>query len=535
MTRSTSFISIPLAVVMAAPLLIIAAGWLVADKGTFAYFLSHNLITTYALNSAVIALAVSICALVIGVSTAWAVTMVAFPCRRVVEWLLVLPLAMPAYVAAMIYGDVLQGAGPVQSWIRDVTGLGFGEYYFPAIRSLGGVVFVLSFTLYPYVYLLARSAFLSQSRQMLECGETLGLTGRSLFSRLALPMARPALVAGTALVAMEALADFGVVALYGVPAFTTGIYRAWQGLYDPVAAARMAFILLAMVLFALAMERRARGQASYQNNNALYHPLPRYRLSRFAQVAVLLGCALPVLLGFVVPMGFVVQWSVEQAALFSDAATLRAVGNSLLLAVMTTAVAVTVGLWFAYALRGNMPKAGVWAIRLATAGYAIPGSVIAVGVLLLFILLQQHVLPGGWLLTGSLLGIVWGCALRFLTVAFQSAEAGLGQITPQMDAVASTLGATGRGILWRVHLPVMQASLFSGLLLVFVDTLKELPATLLLRPFNFDTLAIRTYELAGDELLHRAAPTALLLVGASLLPVWLLNRKMTAAGRNQTP
>lgn len=531
MNRAASFSSIPLALVMAAPLLVIAAGWLVADKGTFAYYLSHDLIATYARNSALIAVGVSLCALVVGVGTAWAVSMCDFPGRRQMEWLLVLPLAMPAYVAAMIYGDLLQGAGPVQGWIRGATGLAYGEYYFPSIRSLGGAVFVLAVTLYPYVYLLARSAFLSQSRQMLECGETLGLDRRRLFTRLALPMARPALVAGVALVAMEALADFGVVALYGVPAFTTGIYRAWQGMYDPVAAARMACILLAMVLFALAMERRARGQASYRNDNALYHPLPRYRLSCVARWLALLGCALPVVLGFVIPTMFIGMWSVEYVAMFSEMPTLRAVGNSLLLAVLTTAVAVTVGLWFAYALRAGVPRAGQWGIRLATAGYAIPGSVIAVGVLLLFILLQRHVFPGGWLLTGSLLGIVWGCALRFLTVAFQSVEAGLGQVTPQMDAVAKTLGATGRGILWRVHLPVMRASLFSGLLLVFVDTLKELPATLLLRPFNFDTLAIRTYELAGDELLHRAAPTALLLVLASLLPVWLLNRRMSAAGR----
>ncbi|WP_373086595.1 ABC transporter permease [Sneathiella sp.] len=535
MIRSKSYISITLAVMIAAPLFIIAAGWVVADKGTFSYYLSNNLISIYALNSAIISMAVSTCALGIGICTAWAVTMLAFPCRGLMEWLLVLPLAMPAYVAAMIYGDVLQGAGPVQSWIRELTGLSYGEYYFPAVHSLGGVVFVLSFTLYPYVYLLARSAFLSQSRQMLECGETLGLTGYSLFTRLALPMARPALVAGMALVAMEALADFGVVALYGVPAFTTGIYRAWQGMYDPVAAARMACILLAMVLFALAIERRARGQASYHNNNALYHPLPRYRLSGIAQLGVLLGCSLPVLLGFIVPLALIMQWSMEHVALFADTSTLQALGNSLLLAILTVAVAITVGLWFAYALRGQIPKAGRWAIRLATAGYAIPGSVIAVGVLLLFILLQQYVLPGGWLLTGSLLGIVWGCVLRFLTVAFQSAETGLGQVMPQMDAVASTLGASGRGILWRVHLPIMQASLLSGMLLVFVDTLKELPATLLLRPFNFDTLAIRTYELAGDELLHRAAPTALLLVAASLLPVWLLNHKMAAAGRGDVP
>lgn len=529
MNRIATYTSVPLALVLAAPLFVIAASWIVADKGTFAYYLSQNLIQVYTVNSAVIALGTGLLALVMGVGAAWAVSMLDFTGRRALEWLLVLPLAMPAYVAGMIYGYLLEGAGPVQAWLRELSGLDYGEYYFPSIRSLGGAVFVLAITLYPYVYLLARSAFLSQSRQMLECGEMLGLSRRQLFVRLALPMARPALVAGTALVVMEALADFGVVGLYGVPAFTTGIYRAWQGMFDPIAAARMAFILLAMVLFALAAERQARGQASYQNTAALYHPLPRYRVCGMVQTGLLVLCSLPVILGFILPFGMIAFWSAQHSDVFRDAMTIHAVGNSVLLATLTTAVAVTFGLWFAYALRAGVPRAGQWGVRLATMGYAIPGSVIAVGVLLLFILLQNYVLPGSWLLTGSLAGLVWACALRFLTVAFQSAESGLGQITPQMDAVAATLGETGRGTLWRVHLPIMRASVLSGVLLVFVDTLKELPASLLLRPFNFNTLAIRTYELAGDELLEHAAPSALLLVLASLLPVWLLNRKMAQA------
>jgi iron(III) transport system permease protein len=526
--RTFAYTLLPLiALMLALPIAATPLAWLFPAGEGFGYLLRKGLIGDYTINSLLISICTGAGALIIGTGTAWAVTMWQFPGRKLLSWLLILPLAMPAYVAAMLYAYLLEGAGPVQNLIRETTGLAYGEYYFPAIRSPGGVVFILTFTLYPYCYLLARGAFASLSRQMLETSLLLGLSKSAQFTRLALPMARPALITSVALVMMESLADFGVVSLYGVPAYTTGIYRIWQGFYDPIAAARLAGLLLLFVLALLWLERYSRGKARYDDPaSQLLQPHPRTRAEGWRGGLICLLCALPILLGFALPMMAIVNFTLSHLEVLWSEESWRSTGNALLLASLTAAIASFIGIIFAYTLRGDAPLLLRLTIRVASAGYAIPGSVIAVGVLWLLVTTQNDLLRGEVFLTGTLLGMVWGCVLRFLTISFNSAEAGFLRITPMMDAVATTLGANRWQILRRVHLPILQSAMLPAFLLVFVDTLKELPASLLLRPFNFDTLAIRTYELASDDLLPHAAPTALLLILISLLPVWLLNRNM---------
>ncbi|MFW0777898.1 MAG: ABC transporter permease [Rickettsiales bacterium] len=518
-----------LACIISIPTLSVFLAWLFPAEQSFAHIISQGLLLDYSKNSLIIASITGTLALTIGTLSAWAVTMWKFPASRLLSWLLVLPFAMPAYVAAMIYGHGLEGAGPIQTWLRESFNLAHGDYYFPAIRSTGGVIFILTITLYPYSYLLARGAFILQSRQMLDTAEMLGLNKRQLLTRVALPIARPALIVGVALIMMEALADYGVVSLYGISTFTTGMYRLWHSFYDPMAAARLASILLVFVLGLLWLEKVARRQARYDNSTAIYHPLaPTTLPSPFGWLVAGL-CFVPVLLGFIIPACVLLYYSVSHTDVFFDIKTWQATLNAITVALLTALIATTVGLIFSYQLRS---KSGVMTksiIRIATSGYALPGTVIAVGTLLFLVTLQNDVFDGNIFIIGTIIGVVWACVMRFLTISFNATEAELTRITPSMDDAATMLGTNRWQILRHIHFPMLKTSLIIGFLLVFIDTLKELPATLLLRPFNFDTLAIRTYELASDDLLPHAAATGIVLVLISLVPVWLLKGKILNA------
>jgi iron(III) transport system permease protein len=519
------------ALFFAAPMLLVGAAWLLPSaSGYLSQMATQGLLWETGLISIRVAVLTAAITALLAIPAAWWVSMYHLPLRCTLEWALVLPLAIPPYIAAMTYGGLLEGAGAVQYWIRETFGLAYGEYWFPAIRSEGGMIFVLTLTLYPYVYLLARGAFLMQSRHMLETATLLGYGRVSLFTRVALPTARPAWVAGIALVVMEVLADFGVASLYGVPVFTTGIYRAWQSLYDPIAAARLATLLLAVVFLALWAERWARGDARFQNTTALYHPLERWFTSTARRWGMVAWCvALPVC-GFVLPAATLVTWSLPAWEASLVARTWEVTLTSAWIAALTASVTVVVGLLCAYAVRpAHVPAALRAVVGLLTCGYAIPGSVIAVGVLVVFLTLEKQVFFGHAVLTGTILGVVWGCCLRFLTIGFQTLRSGLERITPAMDEAAMMLGASPRRRLLAVHVPMLKGALLVAFLLVLIDTLKELPITLMLRPFNASTLAIQAYELAKDGVMHLAAPLALLLVALSIPPVLLLSRHLRGA------
>jgi iron(III) transport system permease protein len=523
------------ALVLALPVLTVF-GFVFQPAGEVWRHLADTVLKDYVLNTLVLLIGVGLGTLFGGVASAWLCSMCQFPGRRVFEWALLLPMAMPAYIIAYTYTGMLDFAGPVQTGLRELFGWSYGDYWFPEIRSLGGAILMLSLVLYPYVYLLARAAFLEQSICVLEVGRTLGAGAWTGFFRIALPLARPAVIAGLSLALMEALADYGTVQYFGVATFTTGIFRTWFGLGDAAAAAQLAALMMSFVFILIVLERWSRRQARYHHTSGRYRHLPRYRLHGWRAAAAFGLCLLPLLLGFLLPAGQLLAWAAQTVDRTLDAEFLRLVWHSLGLAAAAAVLAVLLGLFMAYGkrLRGSLGVAA--AVRVAGMGYAVPGTVIAVGVLIPFAWIDNRIdawmrasfdISTGLLLSGTLVALLFAYTVRFLAVSLQTVEAGLGKIRPSMDDAARSLGLPPNQVLARIHMPIMRGSLLTALLLVFVDVLKELPATLILRPFNFNTLAVRAFELASDERLAESATAALTIVLVGIIPVILLSRFIT--------
>jgi iron(III) transport system permease protein len=492
----------------------------------------------YLLNSALLMSGVGFCTLLIGISCAWLTSVCEFPGKRIFSWALLLPMAFPGYIIAYTYTGMFDFAGPVQSWIRESTGWGYGDYYFPEIRSLGGAITMLSLVLYPYIYLLARAAFLEQSICVVEVSRTLGCSVWSSFYRVALPLARPAIVAGLSLVLMETLADFGTVSFFGLGVFTTGIFRTWFGLGDSAAAAKLASLLLLFVFTLMVIERWSRKRAQYHHTTNRYRQLPSYRLTGLRAGLAFAICLFPVFFGFLLPAGQLLSWAVETYESMVDASFIRLSLNSILLALAAASLAVLIALFLTYGKRVLRSKLVTASIRVVATGYAIPGTVVAVGIIIPFAwfdnsldnLLQENFgYSSGLILSGSLFAVMFAYLVRFLTVSIQTVESGLDNIKLSMDDAARSLSYTPKEILWRVHLPLMKGTVLTALLIVFVDVMKELPATLILRPFNFNTLAVRAYELASDERLADSSTAALMIVAVGVLPAILLIRSISAA------
>jgi iron(III) transport system permease protein len=514
-----------------APIVAVVWNIFLPSETTWSHLVS-TVLPSYIWNTLLLVLLVAVGVISCGALSAWLVTAYSFPGQRVLEWALVLPLAMPAYVMAYAYTDWLQAAGPVQTALRDVTGLQVREYWFPEIRSLPGAAAMLAFALYPYVYLLARAAFLDQSHTPLEAARLAGYGGWGRFWHVALPLARTGIVAGTALALMEALADFGTVSYFAVDTFTTGIYRAWLSLGDSVAAGQLATCLLLFVLVMLSLERMHRGGARYSGKRA---PMPPQILRGWPAGAAFALCAAPVTFGFLVPAGILLKLAINEPEAQFDARIYSLVINTFTLAGIAAIAAVMVALLLAYAARTVKSPLVHGANRLAVLGYALPGAVIAVGILLPLGKLdnaiadwaeQQFGVKTGLLLTGSITALIYAYLVRFLAVAFQTVEAGLTRVTPSMDDAARSLGLSPVRTLAQVHIPIMWASLATAGLLVFVDVMKELPATFAMRPFNFDTLAVEAYNLAKDERIAEAAVPSLLMIAIALVPLILLSRQI---------
>ncbi len=523
--------SLAVATLVLAPLLAVVGNVFRAGESAWAH-LAATVLPGYIANTLLLVLMVAAGVISIGVLSAWLVTAYRFTGQRVLEWALILPLAMPAYVMAYAYTDWLQFTGPVQTALRDFTGWKSGDYWFPEIRSLYGAAAMFAFALYPYVYLLARSAFLEQSRTAIEAGRLLGFSPWGSFWRVALPLARPALAAGTALALMETLADFGVVSYFAVQTFTTGIYRAWLSLGDVVAAAQLSTCLLGFVLIVLVLERMQRGGARYAGPRK---PTPPYELRGWYAVLAFVLCAAPILFGFLLPGGVLLHLAVTDPDARIGARLYALIANSATLSGITAGTAVLVAVLLAYA--GRLSKGVVvrGANRLAALGYAMPGAVLAVGILVPLGRLdniiadwafQQFGVKTGLLLTGTGFALVYACLVRFLAVAFQTAEAGLARVTPTMDDAARSLGLSPGKTLARVHVPMVWGSLLTAALLVFVDVMKELPMTFAMRPFNFDTLAVEAYNLTKDERLAEAAVPSLVIVAIGLVPLIVLSRQI---------
>jgi iron(III) transport system permease protein len=476
----------------------------------------------------------------IGTSAAWLVTMYRFPGREVLDRLLVLPLSVPTYIVAYCYVELFDFAGPVQTGLRSFLGLsGAADYWFPQVRSLGGAIFILAAVLYPYVYLTARASFAQQSVCVLEVARTLGRTPLGTFAGVALPLARPAIAAGVALVVMECLNDLGAVQYLGVDTLSASIYSTWVQRSNLGGAAQLAAVMVVLIAVLFAGERAARGGARIHHTTGRYRAIPFQDLDGWKGALAAALSALPFIFGFVVPVLIILQDVATHATGALSSGFLSAAANSLLLAVIAAAITVAVALTLGYVRRvaGNgfiRP-----AVRIAALGYALPGTVLAIGLLIPLAGFDNRIdaftrtvfnVSTGLLLSGSLFAITLAYVIRFLAVALAPLEAGLERISPSLDAAARTLGESALSTLWRVHLPLLVAPLGAAALLVFVDCMKELPATLLLRPFNFETLATHVYSLAAIEQLEQASFGALTIVLVGLVPDLLLHEAI-AGGR----
>ncbi len=502
-----------------------------ADTGEIWSHLATTVLPRYLLNSLLLVVGVGLGVSLIGTGTAWLVTMCQFPGRQWVEWALLLPLAAPAYVLAYTYTTFLDFSGPVQTTLRQIFGWEGGQYWFPSIRSVPGAIAMLVLVLYPYVYLVTRLAFLEQSARTLEASRSLGCGPWRTFATVAIPLARPSIMAGIALALMETLNDYGTVQYFGVQTFTTGIFRTWYGMGERVAATQLAAILLLLTLGLILLERWSRRRSRYYQ---LGHPtaVNRFQLQGIHVIGAWLMCWLPLTLGFLLPGGLLIQMSLDNIDLLRESQFWQYARNSFVLACLTAVIAVIISLILAYTRRIYSSWSLTSAIQIASIGYAIPGSVIAVGVLIPIgfwdstfnTWLSTHLaLESRWILSGSMTAVIFAYLVRFLAVSFSTVEANLLKIRPHLDEAARSLGYHSTAIFFKIHVPLLWKGVLTALLLVFVDVMKELPATIVIRPFNFDTLAVRAYQLASDERLAEAAAPALSIVLVGILPVALLS------------
>ena len=527
-----------IAALMLPVLAVLASWWPAGDSGAQAVAILREMASTvlpdYVGTSLLLCLLVTVGVALVGLSTAIVVTLFEFPGRRVLEWALLLPLAMPAYVVAYAYTDFLQFSGPLQTGLR--SALGLQGRVFPEVRNVAGAAWVFTFTLYPYVYLLARTALGERTVHLMEAARLMGAPLRRRMREVALPLARPAVAAGVALALMETLADFGVSSYFGIQTFTAGIYKAWLSMDNRIAAAQLATLLLVLVAVLLGLERRAQHRLRFAVNKgarAGSADAQTVRLVGRQRIGAWLLCGTPILMGFVLPILFMLRplsadWGALPWSRFGEWAF-----NSMRLAAMTAALAVAVALMLAFSVR----RSDHWAVRaaaqLASLGYAIPGAVVVVGLLLPVGWLQVWVPDWqvGYWVTATAAGIVWAYLVRFCAVALQALQSGYARLPLSLDESARMLGASGLQTLARVHWPLLHRSVAVAALLVFVDVMKELPVTLVLRPFNSDTLAVVAYQLARDERLGEAALPCLALVLVGLIPVILLSRTLQGADR----
>jgi iron(III) transport system permease protein len=509
---------------------------LTSDTETLRH-LAGSVLDDYARNTAGLVAIVGLGTFMIGTGVAWLVTMTEFTGRRVLEVALVIPLAFPAYVLAYAYTHVLDHPGIVQSTLRDVMGWGPRDYWFPEIRSMGGAAAMLTLVLYPYVYLLARAAFLGQSATTFLAARSLGRSPLRAFLSVSLPLARPAIAAGVLLTMMETIADFGTVSYFGVQTFATGIYNSWFSMADRGAAAQLSLGLLTFALLLAMLERANRGRARFSNGKR-QEVVARIPLTGGARWGAMVLCGLPVLFGVVIPVVALGVMAMESEQNIFSPRYIRFVTNSVTLAGIAAFVTVAAAILLGSFARLRETRESAAALYVARIGYAVPGGVIAVGLIVPFAAFDNSLdawmrstfdVSTGLLFTGSIWLLIGAYMIRFLAAALGAYEGGIATLSRNIDAASRVLGQTSIGTVRRVHVPILTPSLLTAALIVFVDVMKELPATLIMRPFNYDTLAVQAFRLASDERLSGAAVPSLMIGAIGLLPVILLCRQVARA------
>ncbi|MFB2845603.1 ABC transporter permease [Aeromonas veronii] len=509
-------------------------------EGDLFRHLADTVLLDYLGNTLGLVVGVVLLSLLFGVPTAWLVAMCQVPGRRALQWALMLPMAMPSYIVAYVYTDLLDYSGPLQAGLRALFGWNSpADYWFPVIRSLGGAAWVLALVLFPYVYLLTRASFLEQSVSLIHSSRLLGCTPWQSFRRLSLPLARPAIMVAVSLVAMETLADFATVHFFAINTLTTAVYDTWLGYGSLATAAKLSCLMLLAVVLLIALERRSRSrQQVFQKSMGHEQPL-RYPLKGMSRALAAFWCWGLVLAGFGLPFVILLDYGVRYFELSWTPEFVRFAGNSLAISALTALLAMGIALLLGFFRRLDGGIKSQLPLRIAAMGYAMPGTVLAIGVLVPLTALDFAINDlaewlgrqgPGLLLTGTITAIVFGYLVRFVAIAIGSVESSMGKISPSLDMAARSLGQGDGGMLRRVHLPLVRRGLFAGAMLVFIESMKELPAALLLRPFNFDTLATHVYQFVSDEMLERGALGAIVIVLVGLLPLIWVNRSLDSPG-----
>jgi len=522
--------SLVVALIVSLPLLIIFLN-IFSDGGEVWQHILNNLLPSYVVNTVMLMAGVAILTFVFGVSTAWITSVYRFPGSDFFGWALILPIALPAYISGFTWAGIIDYTSPVYVFFRNHLGVDTGQYLFFNILSLQGAIIILSLALYPYVFLITRTYFLRQSSSLFEVSASLGKSPGSVFFSVALPLARPAIVAGVSLALMEVLNDYGLARYYGVDTFTTGIFTAWFAFSNLTATLKLSAYLMIFVLILIITERLQRGKMRYDMMGSGYRPFQKTVLRPMQVFAVWIVCGIPFLLGFLFPVLMLVYWSIQTAPMVMDHRFWELFGNSFLLAAIASVTVVMLALLIAFTLRSFPSGFMRFLSRVATLGYALPGAVVAIGILIPFLWIDSKlsVLGGATFrvaLTGTWFALIFAYLVRFMAVGYNSIESGMEKISKTLNEASLSLGMSHFKTLTRINIPLLTGSVISGALLVFIDVLKELPLTLILRPFNFDTLAIRAFEFASDERVAEAAPAALIIVLAGLIPVILLSRIM---------
>ena len=535
-TQPLAMLTMISTLVICLPLIVIVSTLFIGSFDVWKH-LYNTVLSDYIVNSFWLSLGVGIGVFIMGVPAAWITSSYHFPGKRFFTWAMLLPLAIPAYIIAYTYTGLLDFAGPVQTLLRSWFGNDISNLWIFNIRSLGGAILMLSLVLYPYVYLLARSAFLDQSASLVEAGRSLGYSYRQTIFKLVIPLARPAIIAGITLALMETLADFGTVEFFGVDTFTTGIFRTFYGFGDTAGAIQLAAALLCFVVLLIFLERYSRKKTQYYSaKGRIVQPI---KLSGVKAWLATTACFLPFCFGFLIPALQLLYWSLFKAEHGHN--FLELAWNSFSLAFMAAIIATILAIVLSYAKRLYAKNPVIHSsINISSLGYAMPGTIIAIGIIVPFAWFDQQLINWakslfnidiGLILSGTLIALLFAYTVRFLAVAFGAVDSGLQKIKPSLDDAARSLGKTPQNVLKLVHLPLLYGPVLTAILIVFVDVLKELPATLILRPFDFNTLSIRAYELASDERLIDAAPASLLIVLVGIIPVIILNKSIQKTSR----
>jgi len=542
LSKKWAVISGIIALFVSIPIITVLSSFFVSSGEIWSH-LAETVLSDYISNSLILIIGVSFGVITTGVSLAWIITMCNFPGQKYFEWAAVLPFSIPAYLLAYIYTDFLGITGTFQTAIRSGFDLSIGDYFFPEIRSIWGAILIMVLAFYPYVYMLARSAFLNQSVSLFEASRIMGYTSTQSFFKVALPLARPGIAAGLALALMETLNDFGTVQYFGVQTFTTGIYRTWFGLGERPAAAQLAGFLLLFIIALILLERWSRSKINDQANATnRFKRIQRFELTGFKKWGASIVCFLPVSLGFLLPVALLILMFFNNIESINTRFILYSL-NTISVAAIAGIITVSIALLMAYSSRLNPSKLIKGLNQFGALGYAIPGSVIAVGVLIPFGWLDNTIdsfarenfaLSTGLILSGTLFAMIFAYVVRFLSVSYNGINSSLQNISPNIDEASRSMGYSFSQILRKIHTPILSGSLLSAFLLVFVDVMKELPATIIIRPFNFDTLAVQVYRLASDERLGESAGAALAIVLVGIIPVILLSKTITRSRKSIT-